>query len=715
MADGTVSADERLVVMLEARISEFEKRMIKAERTGTKTYNGLSRGSARATAQMEADMVRSTARINQALASTQARVGAFAGAFAGSLVGGAFAFFTSGLRDVIGAIADLKDTADQIGITTDAFQELRYGMKLAGVDAEQFGSSMLKFTENIGDAARGQGTFKDTLAANGIALRDISGNVKSTTELLSEFADMVKRAPNETARMSLITEAFGRGGKAMTLALADGSQGLRDMGIAAQDAGAIISEQAIAKAAELDDRFDSLTASVKGFAMESAVGLSMMVSDLGGMLASLSNFQGALDNIYGSTDRAAAILGQDVADKLAASNTLLEQNRGVIEASAVALDNLSASAGDAAGEIDSAATALYMVGNSDASNALSEIVRQMLALNRNFADGKISVENYKIGLQGLSDKARGVMVAVDGINGVDLSGAIGAADALGGVLAGLVAKAQAAAIAVHLALGMSAGGEAGAGASANASGSMTFGADGKMVKPKKPGGGGGGGAGGGGGNGHLDALLADLQTEREAVNAWYAESLQLLNGATEAQLAAVGGRHGALERLETEHQERMRGIRDQSQTGTLAHAETFFGAMATLTAAGGDKMAKAARATAAAEALINVYRAQAQVLADPRLGFWAKLPAMAAIGAAGMGLVSALGGGGKSKAGAASSSGGSGGGSAGAPTEQAQSPLFVTLQGLDPKSLYQGSQIIALANAMQKEFGRRGLQLGFSA
>lgn len=40
-----MSADERLVVMLEARISEFEKRMAQAEGRGTRTYQDLRRGS----------------------------------------------------------------------------------------------------------------------------------------------------------------------------------------------------------------------------------------------------------------------------------------------------------------------------------------------------------------------------------------------------------------------------------------------------------------------------------------------------------------------------------------------------------------------------------------------------------------------------------------------------------------------------------------------
>jgi hypothetical protein len=234
-----------------------------------------------------------------------------------------------------------------------------------------------------------------------------------------------------------------------------------------------------------------------------------------------------------------------------------------------------------------------------------------------------------------------------------------------------------------------------------------------LPEGKKGGTGSAGGGGGGGGSAKIDALLADLQTEREIVSAWYAESLTTLNSATEAQLAAVGGKHEALERLEREHQERLRGIRDEASGGALANAETFFGAMATLTAAGGAKLAKVARATAAAEALINTYRAQAQVLADPKLGFWQKLPAMAAIGAAGLKLVSALGGSGGGSAKAAT--GGASTSTASTSGEQAADPLLVTLKGLDPKAIYSGQAIIDLATALQKEFGRRGLQMGFTA
>jgi len=226
-------------------------------------------------------------------------------------------------------------------------------------------------------------------------------------------------------------------------------------------------------------------------------------------------------------------------------------------------------------------------------------------------------------------------------------------------------------------------------------------------------GGGGGGSGGGGGGGSapdmswLDNLISDLQTEREVIEGWYAESLASIGRATDAQLAAIGGRHEAIERLEAEHRARLADISEEADNSALGHAETFFGALATVTAAGGDRLVKAARVTAAAEAAINTYRAQAKVLADPTLGFWGSMAAYAAVGAAGMGLVTALGGSAKS-AGGGSSAGGS---SAGAAADPAK--MNVTIQGLKPGDLYTGQQIIDLTDALMDEFGNRGLQLGF--
>lgn len=97
---------------------------------------------------------------------------------------------------------------------------------------------------------------------------------------------------------------------------------------------------------------------------------------------------------------------------------------------------------------------------------------------------------------------------------------------------------------------------------------------------------------------------------------------------------------------------------EEMNEGVLGNTASFFGSLATITQAGGDKANKAYRAFAAAEALINTYRGAAAVLGDKTVPFFAKFAAVASIVGAGMGLVNALKGGGSS----------SGGGSVRAPT-----------------------------------------------
>lgn len=144
--------------------------------------------------------------------------------------------------------------------------------------------------------------------------------------------------------------------------------------------------------------------------------------------------------------------------------------------------------------------------------------------------------------------------------------------------------------------------------------------------------------GGAGGDGALDALVSELQTEREVIEAWRAEGLELLNNANAAELAALGGHNEAKLRLEKEYQERLQGIQDQSAGQTLDVYSGLFGNMAALAKAGGEKTFKVWKAFSIAQATIDSYRAYTQVLADP---FFIGRPFLRAI-AAGSVLASGL-------------------------------------------------------------------------
>lgn len=193
----------------------------------------------------------------------------------------------------------------------------------------------------------------------------------------------------------------------------------------------------------------------------------------------------------------------------------------------------------------------------------------------------------------------------------------------------------------------------------------------------------GGGGGGGGGQdpfqANLDRLIESLRTEREILDANYEENLAILNDRRAMEILGEEEHRQALLRVEEQYQQDLAAIRFEGQDRALGESADFFGAMASVAQAGGERFNRVARSLAATEALINAYLAASQTLRDPRLGFFGKMAAYATVLAAGLRLVSAIKGGG---------SGGGGGGAAptasGSTVEQTpERRVLIDLQGPD--------------------------------
>lgn len=113
----------------------------------------------------------------------------------------------------------------------------------------------------------------------------------------------------------------------------------------------------------------------------------------------------------------------------------------------------------------------------------------------------------------------------------------------------------------------------------------------------------------------------------------------------------------------------------------LSNTAQYFGQLAALTGNGYDTLNRLQKSFAASAALVNAYLAASQTLADPTLGFWAKMAAYGKVLAAGLGLVSAIKGG-----------GGRGSSSASASTQQAakEPTRFVTINWDGPDWMRDG-------------------------
>ena len=141
----------------------------------------------------------------------------------------------------------------------------------------------------------------------------------------------------------------------------------------------------------------------------------------------------------------------------------------------------------------------------------------------------------------------------------------------------------------------------------------------------------------------LDALMEGLMTEREVVQAWYSESMQLLVDARQQGLLTEQEFMDQRERLEEEHQRRLAEIREAYESRGMASAKGFFQGMAAIAQAGGQRMAKVAATIGAVQGVIDAYGAALKALNSPEpLTVGQRFAAYAGVLAAGLKGVAAI-------------------------------------------------------------------------
>ncbi len=199
----------------------------------------------------------------------------------------------------------------------------------------------------------------------------------------------------------------------------------------------------------------------------------------------------------------------------------------------------------------------------------------------------------------------------------------------------------------------------------------------------------------------LEQLVEGLKTEREVLEEWRAEGMELLAEANAQELEVLGGHKEAKLRLEEDYQERIRRIRQMEQQTHLQNLSSMFGNMASIMRAGGEKTTKIAKAFAIAQGLTNSYLAYTQVLADPSLvGQPFMRQALAATTlAAGLAQVANI----KSVSSSGGGSGSGGGaGTASAPSVQTQR-VDLNIVGGNDRDRMVAQEVISVLNNAQRD------------
>jgi hypothetical protein len=400
MAD---EATERITILLQARDANMKRVLDR----NTQVIRKFEREATRNTTAMQRNIDRNLKTSADSFAAWGKAGVASVALIAASLTGGA-------MRNAINALGDLSDRANRIGIDVEAFQGLQRGFQLAGVQADQFGTSLEIFTQRLGEAVDGTGPLADALRANGIALRDQNGEIRPTLDLLRAFAGVIGNTATQAEKLALLNDAFGRSGRALAEALSGGPEAIDQMIESAIEGGYVMDRELVQRGEELGDKFDDLTLKVgnffKAFAVgvgEAGMGLKMMAEDLAAL---------AVESV---TPEPLAIDEQPI----------------------TAMRQIAADAEALAGYLDRTANDLRRIG-VEGYESLNAAASEMRRLNEGLIDGTISSEDFDSQLRVASESALGLMLSLDDVDQQQFGNVIAS---LGGLINGLATAAQAAA------------------------------------------------------------------------------------------------------------------------------------------------------------------------------------------------------------------------------------------------------------------------------
>lgn len=201
-----------------------------------------------------------------------------------ALVGAGAAAGIFGIANSTATLGDqVAKTGDKIGIALGPFQELRYAAERSGVSTEKFDSSLERFVKRMGEATQGTGAARKAYEELGLSAEDLS---KLTPEKsLEVVADRLSSVENQSQRVAIAAQLFGREGVAMVNMMKDGSAGLQALRKDARATGYVLSEQAARDAEAFKDAM--LDAQLGMAGMKNIIGAELMpaITDMMGDLS----------------------------------------------------------------------------------------------------------------------------------------------------------------------------------------------------------------------------------------------------------------------------------------------------------------------------------------------------------------------------------------------------------------------------------------------
>lgn len=181
----------------------------------------------------------------------------------GAIVTGAAAGMFYALTRVTNAGESAAKAAQSFGTTIPEWQKLAYAAEIGDVSVDDLGQSLGMLNKNAIAAATGNQKSALWFRRAGISVKDQNGHVKSSTQLMSELADVFASMPDGPKKLALANGLLKDSQGKLIPFLNGGSKGLREAGEQAQAYG-LVSEKLARDSATFNDELKKTRGAATG-------------------------------------------------------------------------------------------------------------------------------------------------------------------------------------------------------------------------------------------------------------------------------------------------------------------------------------------------------------------------------------------------------------------------------------------------------------------
>lgn len=174
------------------------------------------------------------------------------------------------IKSTIDHMDEMSKAAQKVGVSTEEFSKLTYAAQLADVSMDTLASAMGKLTKSQAAALNASSQQAKVFEALGISIKDASGNLRSSSDVLVEFADRFKALQGSPEAMAAGFALFGRSFQDLIPLLNDGGAGIRAAGDELESLGGVLNTKAGQAAQEFNDNLESLKVAAGALAMQVA-------------------------------------------------------------------------------------------------------------------------------------------------------------------------------------------------------------------------------------------------------------------------------------------------------------------------------------------------------------------------------------------------------------------------------------------------------------